>query len=194
MGRGFLDYFKEVFHLSKKNEFIFVPSLLFNLLPLIIMGIGAIVIYGSFSLKPMSNIFGSLFSGFSIIIGIFLGLGFYVLSLMLQSGTLYLQKELVKNNEISWSKFLDGAKMYPIKLFAGQLIFSLFIIGAMLPVIFIIFMVPELVILFLILFIFLFIFVAVAISFWDKILVYDDLEVIESMKKSMTFLKLPPLK
>ncbi|MGM0379576.1 MAG: hypothetical protein ACQEQE_07500 [Bacillota bacterium] len=191
MEKKFLDYFKDVFNLSLKHKFIFVPSILINFVPMLFLMAYALLIAGSFSLMSVNSIISSLFSGISVIFGIIIAFGLAVLSLMFKSGTLYLEKKLVKgNNDINWKSFWIGAKKYPVKLFVGNLVIGVLVILAFLPVGILFLVIPQIASVFVIIAVLLMVAAFIAISFWEKILVYDDLDVMHSIKKSIAFVKL----
>lgn len=191
MKKNFTEHFKEAFNVSLKNKFLFIPNLVFFFIPLVFLLIFALLFTGSLQLQELSSIFSAGISSMLILLGVVFVIGFIIISLLVRSGNLYLQKKLVIDPEnASLDDFFEGMTKYPIDLFVGGLLIGLIILLAFIPIILLIFALKALGILLLIAGIIAFFAFIICISFWEQILVYDDLSVTDALKRSYEFVKL----
>ncbi|MTI47040.1 MAG: hypothetical protein FH761_04330 [Firmicutes bacterium] len=119
------DYFKEAFHINKKNKKIYLPQLAligFKSLTIILAGIFlySFIKKELFILYDFNRVMG-LISNFGIkIVIVFLAYG--IVSVIIESGLYNMYKELILTKGLTKGTFWTGVKKYALKFLLGKIL------------------------------------------------------------------------
>jgi hypothetical protein len=186
MEKSFMDHFKDAFELSKEKKYLYLPPLIFSLIPLLIVPL--FLVFGF--IKPL-NLSPVIIATFVIAV-----ITFMILALFVRSGVLHMHKKAVlKHEDADLNNFFDGLTKYPLKLFLGYLIIFLGFLILASPVIALVVLTSMsfrnlggILIGFILLLIGVIV-ISIFIAFWEVIMVFEDVSPLQAMKNSFKFVK-----
>jgi hypothetical protein len=186
MEKSFMDHFKDAFELSKVKKYLYIPTLVFSLIPLLIVPL--FLVFGF--IKPMD------LSPVIIATLVMSVITYMILALFVRSGVLHMHKKAVlKHEDADLNNFFDGLTKYPLKLFLGYLIIFLGFLILASPVIALVVLTSMSfrniggILIGAILLLIAVIVISIFIAFWEVIMVFEEISPLQAIKNSFKFVK-----
>lgn len=173
------DYFKEAFHINRKNKALYYPQISLIFIKLLIFIFFGVNIYTSIGKINKSNLLDFIIQNGLIFLIVLVA--YWILSVIIESGLYSMYKECIINDSLSKKDFFYGVNKYSFKFLIGKLIiFFAFI--AFLPLYIILGLITMTIGFTAVILVF-----KIFFSMWKVSIVVDNAGILQSFKNSFQF-------
>lgn len=126
------DYFKEAFHLNKRNKQLYKPQITLIILKVLMLAAAALLIYSALRDMNFNNVNNFQFNdeaGLTMALGaklLGIALAYFIVTTLIESGLYNMYKQCVLFGEPNKGAFLQGVGSYFPSFFLGELVIGLF--------------------------------------------------------------------